>query len=173
MVGRMAPGGRLLNDSPCLRYTRGMEGTIRAAVLGLVLAPALAAAQPAPPPVAVTAPDGGLLEWSSLVRRHGPLAVMVWSSWAPRARAVLASCEELAGAARRRGLAFLIVDVQEPEQVARRALAGSGLPWVHDRHGRLLRRYRVFDIPALLVVDREGTVVARLEPEPGALEAWK
>lgn len=172
-MGGVAPGGRLLSTSPRLRYTRGMEGTIRAAVLGLVLAPALAAAQAGPPPVSVTAPDGGLVEWSSLVERHGPVAVLLWSSWAPGGRAVLASCEDLAGEARRRGLSFLVVDVQEPVQAARRALAGSGLAWVHDRHGRLLRRYRVFHIPALLVVARDGAVLARLEPEPGALEAWK
>ncbi len=156
-----------------LRYTPRMEATVRAALLGLALLPAVAVAQSSPPPVAVTAPDGGLVEWSRLVHRHGPVAVLLWSSWAPRGRAVLASCEELAGAAGRHGLAFLVVDVQEPVGAARRALAGSGLAWVHDRHGRLLRRYRVFHIPALLVVARDGTVLARLEPRPEALEAWR
>ncbi len=140
-------------------------------LLGIALIPGMAAAQNRAAEVAVTAPDGSPVQWSRLLEQHGPVAVLFWASWSPRGRSTLAACGRLREAARKRGLELLIVDVQESLPDARYALADSGIPWVHDRYGRLLRRYRVLRIPRLLVIAKNGGVTARLEPTADALEA--
>jgi hypothetical protein len=134
------------------------------------LVPGMAVAQNGAPQMAVTAPDGSPVQWSRLLEQHGPVAVLFWASWAPRGRSTLASCGRMREAARKRGLELLIVDVQESLPDARYALSNSGIPWVHDRYGRLLRRYRVLRIPRLLVIAKDGGVTARLEPRAEALE---
>ncbi len=139
-------------------------------LLGIALIPGMSAGQGGGPEIAVTAPDGSPVQWSRLLKQHGPVAVLFWASWAPRGQSTLASCGRLQEAARKRGLELLIVDVQESLPDARYALSNSGIPWVHDRYGRLLRRYRVLRIPRLLVMTQDGGVTARLEPRANALE---
>jgi len=137
-------------------------------VLGLVVASGALAAGG----VDLRYPDGTPVPWEKWVARTAPVAVVVWSSWQPRAPEVLERRHALEKACRAKGLRLVFVDVVEPLEAARKALAGTGVTWLHDRHGSLLKRCRVVTVPALVVIDRKGRVVARLEPTPEAVKAW-
>jgi hypothetical protein len=67
---------------------------------------------------------------------------------------------------------MVIIAVQEPIEDSRQAL-GSGPGWLHDRHGSILKAYRVIRVPAMLVVDSDGRVLERLEALPEAVDAWR
>ena len=54
-----------------------------------------------------------------------------------------------------------------PDGVADRKVA-----WIHDRHGALLKKYRVINIPSILLVSNRGEALARLEPSAEAVRAW-
>ncbi len=138
----------------------------------LVATTAPVAAQ-TPVPVVVTAPDGRSLDWSRWLGDAGPAAVLLWSSWAPRGDEVLAEVEAIEAVCRRRGLELVLVTVQEELEESAAALRGRDLRWLHDRHGALLKRYRVVRVPSLLVIDDRGDAVARLRPTSEALEAWE
>jgi hypothetical protein len=47
------------------------------------------------------------------------------------------------------------------------------MPWLHDRHGMILKEYRVTRVPAVLVVARDGRLLDRLDPSPEAIAAWR
>lgn len=136
----------------------------------LFVGTALVAAQTAAP-VVVTAPDGRTLEWSRWLADAGPAAVLLWSSWSPRGDEALAELEAIEAACRERGLELVLVAVQEELEESAAALRGRDLRWLHDRHGMLLKRYRVVRVPSLLVLDGRGEAVARLQPTPEALRA--
>jgi thiol-disulfide isomerase/thioredoxin len=138
--------------------------------LVLVLATGVGPATPAlGQEVTLSAPDGHQVGWTELVAERGPMAVLFWASWLPKADATLDRVDALAAAARERGLDFLVIAVQEPLDDARGPLGGIRVDWLHDRHGRLLKRYRVVSIPRLLIVDPNGEARASLEPDPTAL----
>ncbi|HSO24500.1 MAG TPA: hypothetical protein VLT81_16475 [Chondromyces sp.] len=142
-------------------------------VLLLVIAAALAATVLGADPPLVFGVSGAPVAWSDFVARRGPVAVLVWASWAPGAAEVLDRWDELATAARDRALNMVILDVQEPLEDARRALGGSEVEWVHDRHGALLKNYRVIVVPSIVIVSPQGKALARLEPSPQAVRDWK
>lgn len=119
----------------------------------------------------LTLPDGEPLSWDEFVAREGPLVVLVWASWAPEAQKSLERGEPLRRAAEELGYRFVIVDVQEPMRQAQRALGEGDLPWLHDRHGELLKRYRVLRLPRLLVVDENGELRYRMPVRVGVLES--
>jgi len=112
---------------------------------------------------------GEPIAWDSWVAEHGPVAVLVWSSWAPGSKQVLIDAPSHRAAARARGLDFLLLDVQETFEEAKASLGGVDVTWFHDRHGVLLKRYRVIRVPFLLVVGADGTATEGLEPSVGAL----
>lgn len=115
--------------------------------------------------------SGAPLAWGDWLARRGPAAVLVWASWAPGAEEALGNRQALAEAAREQGLGFAVVDVQESLDEARRALAGVE-SWVHDRHGELLKSYRVIRVPSLVIVAKDGSVLGRLEASAEALRSW-
>jgi hypothetical protein len=145
-----------------------MRAILPAAVAALLALPAFAA----DPPLAYGV-SGAPVGWSDFLARRGPVAVLVWASWAPAAAEVLDRGEELSRAARDRGLQMVLLDVQEPLEDARRALDGSGLEWIHDRHGALLKTYRVIAVPSVIIVSPQGEALARLAPSPEAVRDWK
>ncbi|NOZ79092.1 MAG: hypothetical protein GXP48_07935 [Acidobacteria bacterium] len=121
----------------------------------------------------IVAPDSTPVRWQSWVSRHAPLALVVWASWLPRSKAALNELGALQDACRRRGLHLALVDVSEPLQDGSTALAGVGIPWVHDRHGSVLKHYRLVHIPCLLILDKESRLVAQLDVSVAALQAWE
>lgn len=146
--------------------------SIRAVAAALCAGAAFVAAQ-TPVPVVVTAPDGRTLEWSRWLANAGPAAVLLWSSWSPRGDEPLAELEAFEAVCRERGLAFVLVAVQEELEESAAVLGGRDVRWLHDRHGMLLKRYRVVRVPSVLVLDGRGEAVARLQPTPEALQAWE
>jgi AhpC/TSA family len=132
---------------------------------------ALAAAVPAgATELALIASDGSSVRWSEWVAANGPAAVLVMASWAPGAPAAVDGLPELAEAARSQGLKLVVVAVQEELEAARRELSGAGVPWLHDRHGAILKQYRLIQLPILLVVDQGGRELARMAPSAESLQ---
>ena len=116
--------------------------------------------------------SGAPIAWSDVVGKHGPVAVLVWASWAPGAPAVIDGWDEIALASRDSGLHPVVVDVQETLADARAALGPGGVPWIHDRHGALLKQYRVIKVPSIVIVSTEGETLARLDPTVAAVAGW-
>jgi hypothetical protein len=117
--------------------------------------------------------SGAPIVWSDVVAKRGPVAVLVWASWAPGAPAVIDGWDEIAHACRESGLHPVIVDVQETLADGRAALGPRGVPWIHDRHGALLKQYRVIKVPSIVVVSAEGEAVAHLDPTVAAVAGWR
>lgn len=122
--------------------------------------------------VQVAQPDGTPVGWDAWVTRHAPVAILVWASWAPRGAEALAKIEELRTVCRARGMELTVVDVQEPRQDAKATLAAAAPGWLHDRHGSILKRYRVIRVPSVIILTKTGEVAARLDATPAAVAGW-
>ena len=133
---------------------------------------------PAGPVAAVDPPladgiSGAPIAWSDWVGKRGPVAVVVWASWAPGAGAVIDIWDEIVKGCRESGLHPVILVVQESLADGRAALGPREIPWIHDRHGALLKQYRVIKVPSILVVSAEGETLARLDPTAEAIAGWR
>lgn len=122
----------------------------------------------ADPPL-VDGVSGAPLAWSDWVAKRGPVAVLVWASWAPDARSVVTDYKAYTEASRDAGLHLVLLDVQETLEDGRQALGGSDINWIHDRHGALLKQYRVITVPSVIVVAADGTLLQHLKATPQAL----
>ena len=111
------------------------------------------------------------MSWTAWIEAHGPAAVVVYASWAPRSDELLLALGDLGASARARELGFVVLAVQEPFDDARASLDPAGVEWLHDRHGTLLKRYRVLRIPSVLVVARDGALLATLDATADALRS--
>lgn len=134
-----------------------------------VLVTAIAAVAIAADPPLVDGVSGAPLVWSDWVAKRGPVAVVVWASWAPDATSVVGNYQAIARAGREVGLHMVLLDVQETLADGRKALGGSSVNWIHDRHGALLKQYKVITVPSVIVVAADGTLLQRLEATPAAL----
>jgi hypothetical protein len=115
--------------------------------------------------------EGAAVSWSAWIDGSGPAAVVVFASWSPRSDEVLLVLDDLEATARSRELGFVVLSVQEPFDDARASLESTGVDWLHDRHGMLLKRYRVLRIPSVLVIARDGTLLATLDATADALRS--
>jgi len=158
-------------------YTRGVRiirtsvavTCVLMAAMGAVTRPAAAQSS-----IAVKDSDGKSVQWSEWIDQRGPTAVLLFSSWAPGSDATLSDLAALERASTDRGLSFVVVVVQEPFDAAQAALGGRHeVPWFHDRHGTILKEYRVIKVPALVIVDADGTVADRIDATPRAVAAWQ
>ncbi len=152
-------------------YTVGVRSRLGLTVI-LLLAAAWAVAQLPDNPVVATA-DGRTHEWNAWLEHNGPVAVMVWASWAPRGAAALAEADAVAAVCRERNLGFALVAVQEAFEDSARALRGVHVRWLHDRHGAVLKRHRLVRIPTLVILTADGRVVGTVEPTAEALRSWR
>jgi hypothetical protein len=141
--------------------------------VGLAAVLAVTAAGAAAADLHLTAADSTPVRWQEWVAARGTCAVLVWASWAPGAESDPEILGALERAANARRLPLVVIAVQESFADASRALAGTGVTWLHDRHGAVLKEYRVIEIPSLIVVDGEGTLRARLDPTAEALAQWR
>jgi hypothetical protein len=142
------------------------------AILGAgLMVPAAAASEPRTE-VQVAQADGTPVVWERWVSRHAPVVILVWASWAPRAADALTKIDDLRAACSAHGLQLTVVDVQEPRGDAHAALSAAAAGWLHDRHGSILKRYRVIRVPSLVILDKAGDAVARLEATPAAIAGW-
>ena len=116
--------------------------------------------------------SGAPIAWTDWVAKRGPVAVLVWASWAPTAEATMDGHAGLSKACADAGLSLVVLDVQECLEDSRSALAGREVGWLHDRHGALLKKYRVIEVPSLLLVTAEGEQLAKLDATPEAVRVW-
>lgn len=158
-------------------YTLPVESRTRllgnAVVPALLLAVLLPLSAGAEPPVILADPDGGPVDFAAWLGGQGRTVVLLWASWLPRAEEVTAELGELRRACSDRRLQLVVVGVQEPLEASRTLLEGSGQAWLHDRHGSLLKRYRVIRLPALLVLEADGKLLAELQASPEAVREWR
>ena len=143
----------------------------RICVLAALFVLTVSFAAAADPPLA-DGVSGAPVTWSDYVAKRGPLAVLVWASWAPESDSVMNQHADIAAACREAGLTLVVLDVQETLEDGRTALAEREVAWLHDRHGALLKQYRVIRIPSLLLVSSDGEALARLDPTAGAVRGW-
>lgn len=125
----------------------------------LALSAAIAAAQEAP---VLSRPEGGTVTWRDWLDQRGRSAVVLWASWTPGADAAVAELEALEQACRETGVALVVVAVQEPIGDSRAVLAPKAVTWLHDRHGAILKHYRLIRIPTLVVVGADGALEREL-----------
>jgi len=136
----------------------------------LLLAASFAGA--ADPPL-VDGISGAPIGWTDWISKRGPVALLFWASWAPDAKNVIERHSEIATACQAANLKLVVVGVQESLEDGRASLSGEGLVWIHDRHGALLKQYRVIQVPSLVVVSANGEALARLAPTAEALQGWE
>jgi len=123
-------------------------------------------------PALVDGVSGVPIDWDAWVGKHGPAVVLMWTSWAPGADDAIDAHAAIAAAGREKNLELILLDVQEPIADGRAALGSKGIAWIHDRHGALLKQYRVIRVPSLVIVSSKGEVLARLEPTAAAVSGW-
>jgi len=116
--------------------------------------------------------SGAPIAWTDWVAKRGPVAVLVWASWAPTAEATMDGHAGLSKACANAGLHLVVLDVQESLEDGRSALGGREVGWLHDRHGALLKKYRVIEVPSLLLVTADGEQLAKLDATPEAVRVW-
>ena len=116
--------------------------------------------------------SGAPIAWTDWVTKRGPVAVLVWASWAPTAEATMDGHVGLSKACADAGFHLVVLDVQESLEDGRSALGGREVGWLHDRHGALLKKYRVIEVPSLLLVTAEGEQLAKLDATPDAVRVW-
>jgi hypothetical protein len=79
------------------------------------------------------------------------------------------SYDEIAAACASAKLHLVVLDVQESLADGRDALGPREVSWIHDRHGALLKQYRVIEVPSLVLVSKDNQPFARLEPTAAAV----
>jgi len=115
---------------------------------------------------------GTAIRLSEWLAENGPVAVLVWASWAPNGDEALDRIGALRDECARRDLGLVVMDVQEDFEAALSSLDRAGVPWLHDRHGGFLKENRIIRVPWLVVMDVDGVVLGRIEPTAAALAAW-
>jgi hypothetical protein len=140
-------------------------------VVALAVVAGMAAIAIATEPVLLMDSKGNPVRWDDWLEVNGPAAVVVWSSWVPGGEAVKRQLPGILRDCERRRLSLIVIDVQEPIEAAIEAL-GQTVEWLHDRHGAILKQYRVIELPAMIVVARDGSLMARLAPTAEALAGW-
>jgi hypothetical protein len=116
--------------------------------------------------------DGTPIRWQDWLADRETCAVLVWASWTPAADDSRIAVGAFVEAARARGLDLVVVAVQESFDDSHRALSRTPVTWLHDRHGTILKEYRLIEVPSLIIVGGDGSLRVRLEATPEALAAW-
>ncbi len=153
------------------RYTGAVRSLTRFAACVLSLTGIVVATSAAEGPTLAT-PDGSTTEWGAWLEAHGRSAVVVWASWTPQSAAALAALDGVATACRDKGLSLVVIAVQEPVEASRAALADRHVTWLHDRHGAFLKRYRLVRVPTLVIIEKDGQVLAEMPVSADSVRRW-
>ncbi len=104
---------------------------------------------------------------------RGPVVLVFWNSWLPHADEFAALLPDIEAAAGRYGWPGAVIVFQERRADAQQPLPAlkGPLPFVFDRRGELLRRFQVTRAPAVLLVEKNGSVRARCGPETAEVRA--
>jgi len=115
------------------------------------------------------APDFTLSDWQdrplALADVRGKVVVLdFWASWCAPCKAALPALDAIARRHSGAGLAVLAIDIDTDRREAERFLAERvpepAMTLLRDAGGDLLARFGASGMPALYVLDREGTVRA-------------
>jgi thiol-disulfide isomerase/thioredoxin len=115
-------------------------------------------------PVVISGQLLGGGRWSSLSARGRPVVVNVTASWCGPCRSYQPILNRLARTYQPRGVRFAAVDTADTAMSARqfRQQASIAYPVLSDPAGLLARRLGVDAVPATLVLDRDGRLIAWL-----------
>lgn len=117
-------------------------------------------------------PDGSSASFSAWCKENGPAALLLWASWSPDGQPALQQAAAIQKAASQKGLSFSVVAMQEPLESAQKALEPRKLPWLYDRHGFLLKKLLIYEVPTLVVVSKEGTALTTGPVTPSTILEW-
>jgi thiol-disulfide isomerase/thioredoxin len=115
------------------------------------------------------APDFTLSDWQdrpvALADFRGKVVVLdFWASWCAPCKAALPALDAIARRHAAAGLAVLAIDIDTDRRAGERFIAErvpeSAMTLLRDPGGDLLARFGASGMPALYVLDREGTVRA-------------
>lgn len=117
-----------------------------------------------------TATDLSGHTWRLADLRGRPVVINFWASWCPPCREELPELQRLADKYADAGLVVLLINVDEPDEVAANYLRQEGitLPCIVDEGGRLARRFRVLGLPTTLLVSPDGTLAGRIQGWQGS-----
>lgn len=122
-------------------------------------------------------PDGTPLALSELVGQTDYVLVDFWASWCGPCRRLLPVLKEIYAAQPAGKLQILGVSVDQEEAAWRKALDEEQLPWRQVRdtitHNSPSDQYGVMYIPTTLLINKEGTIIARNPSEEEILERIK
>ncbi|MCP4897264.1 MAG: hypothetical protein GY906_09870 [bacterium] len=116
--------------------------------------------------------DDSLVPLDRWLADNGPAVILVWATWAPRSERALEALDEISRSCIERGFSLAVVDVQESFEDGRNALDDRTVPWAHDRHGLLLKHFRIIKIPTLLMLESDGTLLSQGEVVVDTIEKW-
>ncbi len=123
-------------------------------------------------------PWGGDLALSNLVGKTDYVLIDFWASWCPPCRELMPRLKELYASLPEGKLEIVGVSLDNDKDRWVGAIEGLDLPWAHmsDLQGwncAPAATYGIFCIPTLVLIDREGTIVARGCDEEAVLAAIK
>jgi thiol-disulfide isomerase/thioredoxin len=105
--------------------------------------------------------DGQPLNWDAY--RGQVVLVDFWATWCGPCRAALPELQETFKANEARGLRVVGINLDQDGDALGQFLAENPLPWTHlvgEEASQAAERYGVRGIPTLMLVNREGNVVA-------------
>ncbi len=139
-------------------------------VLSVLLGPLLLGAVSNAAENAKQAPDFQLADLSGMVHRlsdlHGGVVVLnFWATWCPECLVEIDSLSAFAEKYGKRGVVVLSISLDKDEQALRDYLHSHPVrfPVMIDRDGGVfVRKYIIRGLPATVLIDRQGSVAARL-----------
>ncbi len=93
---------------------------------------------------------------------RNPVLLVFWATWCPHCLVEIPNINRLQAKYAPRGLELVAINVGVNDSVARVQLAkqkfGISYPIVFDQGGKITRLYQITGIPAMVLVDRQGTI---------------
>ena len=111
-------------------------------------------------------PEGKEVKMSDFVKKNKYTLVDFWASWCGPCRAVMPELKKIYGEYHKKGFGILGVSLDSQENRWKDAIDKMGLEWDHmsDLKGwesAAAQQYGLGGIPSLMLVDQNGTIIAR------------
>lgn len=163
-IGRNLAGRRVLADAVAARYLQAFPQGIAVAEMQ-AHRDALEGLRPGDqaPAIALPSPEGKTVALSSLRGQY--VLIDFWAAWCAPCRRENPNVVRLYNRYRAKGFEIYGVSLDESKEAWQKAIAEDQLPWVHvsDLQGwqsAAAQRYGVQAIPATVLLDKEGKIIA-------------